>query len=123
MCCLLGRLCCRTKEVMIKQLEESGPKSSKTPGIVLQGVTGFGSSIALLSTWVISRAVGIRTSKPAKNHGVVFWWAHCPPVSGFSPQSAKLLCRHFPAIGVDRQSFSAGSVSATTLCHQRQEVH
>jgi len=30
----------------------------------VQGVTGFGSSIALLSTWVISRAVGIRTSKP-----------------------------------------------------------
>lgn len=26
----------------------------------LQGVTGFGSSIALLSTWVISRAIGVR---------------------------------------------------------------
>lgn len=31
-------------------------------GSVIRGVTGFGSSIALLSTWVISRAVGIRTS-------------------------------------------------------------
>ncbi|KAL0046717.1 hypothetical protein WJX82_008191 [Trebouxia sp. C0006] len=31
-------------------------------GSVIRGVTGFGSSIALLSIWVISRAVGIRTS-------------------------------------------------------------
>ena len=30
------------------------------PVLLLQGVTGFGSSIALLSTWVVSRAVGIR---------------------------------------------------------------
>ena len=29
----------------------------------MQGVTGFGSSIALLSVWVLSRAVGIRTSE------------------------------------------------------------
>lgn len=28
--------------------------------LLLQGVTGFGSSIALLSTWVVSRAIGIR---------------------------------------------------------------
>ncbi len=65
MCCLLGRLGCRTKEAMIKHLDESDPKCSKAPGNFVQGVTGFGSSIALLSTWVISRAVGIRTSKPA----------------------------------------------------------
>ncbi|KAL3145808.1 hypothetical protein ABBQ38_015185 [Trebouxia sp. C0009 RCD-2024] len=29
-------------------------------GSVIRGVTGFGSSIALLSTWVVSRAIGVR---------------------------------------------------------------
>ena len=29
----------------------------------MQGVTGFGSSIALLAVWVLSRAVGIRACK------------------------------------------------------------
>ena len=43
---------------------------------LLQGVTGFGSSIALLSVWVLSRAVGIRACEAcccctAFNHRVV----------------------------------------------------
>lgn len=41
----------------------------------MQGVTGFGSSIALLSTWVISRAVGIRTSKLTMQYALA--QSHC----------------------------------------------
>ena len=33
---------------------------------MLQGVTGFGSSIALLSTWVVSRAIGVRACESSE---------------------------------------------------------